>query len=126
VTASPDPNVLLAMGRLASRDFDTAFAIFKSYAERGDLLAQHNLAWCYEQGLGCEVDQAMALSWWKRAAKSGLADSQYAVGHYYEHGKVVEQDLLAAASWYGMAADSNRDASEAFERIKRRLSDETG
>ena len=113
------------MGRVAAGDNDTAFAIFKSYAERGDLLAQHNLAWCYEQGVGCEVDQVLALEWWKRAAKGGLADSQCAVGHYYEHGKVVEQDLLAAASWYGLAADTNRDASEGFERIKRRLAGET-
>jgi TPR repeat protein len=124
VTAAPDPNVLLALGRLEFGDNDTAFATFKVYAERGDLLAQHTVAWCYEQGVGCTVDPALALSWWKRAATRGFAESQYAVGHYYEHGKVVEQDLLAAASWYGLAADHHRDASEGLERIRRRLSGE--
>jgi TPR repeat protein len=124
VTVAPDSNVLLALGRLESGDNDTAFATFKVYAERGDLLAQHTLAWCYEQGVGCAVDLTLALSWWKRAATAGFAESQYAVGNYYEHGKVVERDLLAAASWYGLAAGQHRDASEALERIRRKLSGE--
>jgi hypothetical protein len=37
---------------------------------------------------------------------------------------VVERDLLAAASWYGLASDQHRDASQALERIRRRLSGE--
>jgi TPR repeat protein len=121
MTAAPDPNVLLALGRLESGEHDSMFAILKVYAERGDLLAQHSLAWCYEQGVGCAIDASLALDWWKRAATGGFAESQYAVGHYYEHGKVVDRDLLAAASWYGLAADEHRDASEALERIRRIL-----
>jgi TPR repeat protein len=122
---APDPNVLLALGRLESGDHDTAFAMFKAHAERGDLLAQHTVAWCYQQGVGCEVDPARAFEWWKRAALKGFAESQYAVGYCYEQGKVVEKDLLAAVSWYGLAADQHyRDASQALERIRHHLSGE--
>jgi TPR repeat protein len=122
-TIAPEPYVLLALAALDSGDHDTAFVQLQVYAERGDVLAQHTLAWCYEQGVGCEKDLVIALHWWKQAAKGGFAESQFAVGHYYEHGKGVEKDLLAAASWYGLAEDRHAEAAEAFARVGRQLAE---
>jgi len=116
-SATPEPNVLLALASLNAGEHDSAFMQLQVYAERGDTLAQHTLAWCYQQGVGCAVDLPQAFHWWKLAAKAGFTEAQYATGRCLERGEGVERDLLAAASWYSLAADRHSSASEALVRV---------
>ena len=46
-------------------------------AEQGDLVAQYNLALCYENGEGVKEDKTEAVKWYKKAAEQGQAKAQY-------------------------------------------------
>ena len=45
-------------------------------AEQGNSDAQHNLAVCYENGEGVEMDEEEAVEWYQKAAEQGHSDAQ--------------------------------------------------
>jgi TPR repeat protein len=47
-----------------------ATALLRQAADKGNLLAAYNLAYCYQNGIGMEVDQQQAYIWYSRAARS--------------------------------------------------------
>ena len=49
-------------------------ALFRSAAERHDPLAEYNLGYCYEQGIGLPRDPVLALEWYRRAAEHARND----------------------------------------------------
>lgn len=52
---------------------EAAAALLRQTANKGDLLAAYNLAYCYENGIGLEVDRRQAYVWYGRAARSPTA-----------------------------------------------------
>lgn len=44
-------------------------ALFKNAAQRGNSLAEYDLAYCFEHGMGVPRDTAQALAWYQRAAR---------------------------------------------------------
>lgn len=55
-----------------------AAALLRQAADKGDLLAAYDLAYCYDQGLGVQVDKQRAYVWYARAAQSATATVQRA------------------------------------------------
>ncbi len=86
-------------------DYATALREFRPLAEQGDAVAQHNLGFMYEKGLGVPQDYAKALQWYRKAAEQGFAESQYNLGVMYAKGQGVPQDDAEAVGWYRKAAE---------------------
>jgi TPR repeat protein len=61
------------------KDFNQAIYWTKLAAEQGDMEGVHALAWCYQQGVGTEINHHKAFELWLESARNGLADSMYAV-----------------------------------------------
>jgi TPR repeat protein len=90
---------------IARNDTKTALRIYKDLASRGDFFGTHCLGWCYEQGIGVEVDYGEAFRLWSLAAAQGVPESAFGLGTCLEAGRGVEQDLFSAYCWYRVAQD---------------------
>ena len=58
------------------RDESAAFFWFNRAASKGDSAAQRQLAVCYENGVGCEVDLEKALILYREAARNGDVEAR--------------------------------------------------
>ena len=74
-------------------------------AERGDVIAQNNLAFAYYFGLGINKDVSESAKWWHMAAAQGNAYAEDCLGYAYHLGKGVQQDDTEAVKWWRMAAE---------------------
>ena len=94
-------------GRLAfvKGDYEVALQIFTSLAEKGDLVAQLNLAKMYREGKGVSKDYKAAVKWFNRAAEQGNAAAQYHLGVAYSFGLGVVPDYEIALKWYLKSAE---------------------
>ena len=81
-----------------------AYAL-KDSAQQGDAQAQHDLGWCYENGVGVDRDVKDAADWYFRSAEHGNAKGQYALGRCYMNGVGTSKDETAAAKMYRLAAE---------------------
>lgn len=88
-----------------SGDYATALSEWRSLAEQGDAISQHNLGLMYFKGHGVPQDYAQARHWWKKAAAQGQAEAQLALAQMYERGEGVKQSYTKAALWYQWAAE---------------------
>ena len=61
-------------------------------AQKGDTKAMVRLAQCYENGAGVQMDSAVALSWYQKAAALGSGDAWIHISSYYLKGRGVEKD----------------------------------
>jgi hypothetical protein len=85
-------------------DYATAFREFKPLAEKGDAVAQYNLAQLYRRGEGVPQDYSDAFRWYRLAAAQGNAQAQYDLGITYANGEGVPQDYVQAHLWFNLAA----------------------
>ena len=74
-------------------------------ANEGDVFAQTNAAWGYENGYGTAADDYEAVKWVQKAAKQGYARAQCNLGWMYKYGHGVEQSDVKAVEWYLKAAE---------------------
>jgi TPR repeat protein len=87
-------------------------------AERGHVLAQHNLGNAHAAGRGVEQSDRLAVEWWLKAAAAGDAIPQLRLGEAYEAGRGVTRDMASACHWYGEAARrGNGAALKALDRL---------
>jgi TPR repeat protein len=66
--------------------------------------AQAQLGIAFRKGYCVPQNDAIAMSWFHKAADQGDAFAQAAVGSMYDLGKGVAQDYTEAAKWFRMAA----------------------
>ncbi len=71
----------------------------------GDANAQVDLALCYSQGWGVEIDHAKAVHWYTLAAEQGHRAALHSLGIKYMHGDGVKRDPAKAAEYWQRAAD---------------------
>ena len=86
-------------------DYDTALQIFIPLAEKGDLVAQLNLAKMYREGRGVSKDYKAAVKWFNLSAAQGNALAQYHLGVAYSFGLGVVPDYEIALKWYLKSAE---------------------
>jgi len=86
-------------------DYDTALHIFIPLAEKGDLVAQLNLAKMYREGRGVSKDYKAAVKWFNLSAAQGNAVAQYHLGVAYSFGLGVVPDYEIALNWYLKSAE---------------------
>ncbi|MFZ5704245.1 MAG: SPOR domain-containing protein [Pseudomonadota bacterium] len=82
-------------------DYAKAIGEWRGPAEAGEPDAQFNLGQAYKLGRGVPVDQAQALSWYRKAAASGHEQAQALLGLMLFQGGQREE----AMTWLRKAAD---------------------
>ena len=89
-------------------------------AEAGDIKAQFELGFLYENGAGgAERDTAEALKWYRKAADQGDLASRHSLAAMYFEGNGVPKDYTEAASWY-RCPQPNTSALENCKQISRK------
>lgn len=71
---------------------DLAIPLVKKSAKRGNAEAQYNLGYCYEKGVGVEINQDKAYKWYEKSAVQNYTDAEYALMMIYAEGRGVEKD----------------------------------
>ena len=92
------------LAALHKGDYAAAFREWTPLAERGDAVAQFNLALMYYRGQGVRQDDKTALRWFRLAAEQGHAEAQLVLGAMYYGGYGVSQDYITAHMWANIAA----------------------
>jgi TPR repeat protein len=77
----------------------------KELAEKGDAVAQYNLAVLYTDGDGVLKDAVEGVKWFRKSAEQGLAEAQYNLGVCYRDGVGVLKDPVEAVKCYRKAAE---------------------
>ena len=85
-------------------DYATAFAEWRSLAEKGHVESQVALANMHRFGEGRPVDAATAARWYRRAAKQGNTIAQINLAEHLERGIGLKRDVQAAYRWMAIAA----------------------
>jgi TPR repeat protein len=75
-----------------------AFLEYKANAEKGNDIAQYNLAVCYADGHGVAKDSVEAVRWYRKAAEQNLAEAQSNLGQCYAKGLGVAKNETEAVA----------------------------
>ena len=78
--------------------------LLREAAENGDLLAQFDLAFIYNEGIDISKNNKETFLLYKEAAEHGFALAQVRIGYMYHRGEGVSRDEAKAAEWYSKAA----------------------
>ena len=81
-------------------------------ANEGDVFAQTNAAWGYENGYGTAADDYEAVKWYQKAAEQGYARAQCNLGDMYFYGGGVERSDEKAVEWYLKAAEQGNASAQ--------------
>ena len=94
--------------------FESAsLADLKTWASRGDALAEFTLGLRYATGSDAPQDYTEAVRWFLAAADQGHVMAQSTLGAYYWAGRGVPQDFRKAYFWALLAQSAGDDASRA-------------
>jgi localization factor PodJL len=77
----------------------------RSAAAAGNPAAEYEIGVRYSEGRGVPANLELAVQWFDRAAKQGLAPALYRLGSLYEKGLGVKKDLDRARQLYVQGAD---------------------
>jgi TPR repeat protein len=101
------------------QDYETAFSLWYEAAERGNAIAQYQLARLYHDGLGTRQDLSLAFKNIQSAAQQNLAQAQYRLAQYYLDGEQVTKNETLALFWMQSAADQGHlKAKDHLERLR--------
>lgn len=81
-------------------DFKEAFKGFQDLAEHNNPYAQLFTGWCYEKGMGVDVNIGSAIKWYNKAAAQGNADACFRIALFFINGIRVRQSEEEALQWY--------------------------
>ena len=73
---------------------------------------QYELANCYMNGIGVQINHKEALYYLKLSAEKGHMKSQYYLSNYYEEGKYIEKNTNEAFKWCKKSSDQNFDLAQ--------------
>ena len=69
---------------------------------------------CYHDNLGFKQDDSKAYDWFKRAAKTDIAEAQFQVGYYLFKGKGIKANKSRAIYWFNLAAAQKNHQAEFY------------
>ena len=88
-------------------DYQEAFRWYKKAAEQGYDLAQINIGYLYDNGLGVKENKREAVKWYKRAASKNNVSAIYQLGLCYYFANGVGMDRREALKLFREAAKDN-------------------
>ncbi|MBM3569619.1 MAG: sel1 repeat family protein [Alphaproteobacteria bacterium] len=111
-----------AVAAFEAGDYQTAHREWLVLAQQGHAVAQKNIAFLHEKGLGLPADSIEAARWYRLAADNGLARAQWKLGTMYAAGRGVAPDPIQSYLWLTRAAmnfptGSQRDRAQSH-RLK--------
>jgi TPR repeat protein len=80
-------------------DYAESFKWAMKAAQRGHMIAQHNVAGSYFHGRGVEQNLDQARYWYTKAAEQGFAHSEWMLGEIYFRGDGVPANRDEAVKW---------------------------
>ena len=109
----------------ARQRFVEALRKYNDLLEGGDAQTQFSLGSMFFTGSdGVPENQALAVTWWRRAAEQGHADAQFNLGVVYSNGNGVPQDDAESVTWYRLAAEQGH--ADAQNQLGMRYAEGTG
>ena len=90
-------------------DYAEAFRIWRPLAKSGDAIAQYNIGWMYDQGMGVDQSDREAIIWYKKSANQGEIDAQYTLALKYGEGQDVRQDFKMSLNWLDAVTKQEND-----------------
>lgn len=107
----------------AKKQYASAAKLFKPLAEKGNALAQYQIALMHRMGLGLTKDQKEAKKWSRLAAKQGNADAQLMLGSLYAKAEGGESaDVVRAYAWYETSAkEGNIEAKKELASLEKEM-----
>ena len=87
------------------KNYNAAVQYYHRAALMGYDVAQNDLGFCYDKGLGVTQDYAEAVKWYRKAAEQGNKKAQCNLGFCYEYGKGVTKSITEAVKWYRKSAE---------------------
>ena len=70
---------MYAQGKGCTKNASKAASYYLAAAEKGNKYAQHNIAFCYWDGVGIEKDREAAVMWMRRSAAQGYEKAKKAL-----------------------------------------------
>ena len=67
------------------------FEFYKKSAEKGYVDGKYKLGYCYDHGIGADVDKEKAFNLYKLAAEEGNNEAQISLAILYEQGEGTKQ-----------------------------------
>ena len=101
-----------------------AFEGYKAKAAQGDIQAQSNLGYCYDNGEGVAKDEVEAVKWYRKAADQGNTMAQFNLGYCYANGYGVAKDEIEAYAYWNLAGITDEDARKSLAILEKKLSPE--
>ena len=107
----------------AKKEYAAALKLFRPLAEKGNALAQYQIALMHRMGLGVTKDQKEAKKWSRLAAKQGNADAQLMLGSLYWKADGEESpDVVRAYMWYEVSAkEGNTEAKKELISLEKEM-----
>lgn len=102
-----DCEAMTQLGRnaLASEDYTTAFKWWIKAADMDYPVAQNNLGFLYQNGLGVTKNDGEAFKWFLRSAKNGFSLGQYNLASCYFEGIGTNQSEEEGLMWIKKSAE---------------------
>mgnify|MGYP000904881621 CR=1 FL=1 len=102
------------------QDFEEAFYLFQSEAEKGNALSMFNMGRMFADGLGEEIDAEESYKWYEKALnafhkaedKKSWKYTEYRIGKMYSQGFGTEVDYKRAAYWLTLSAEKGYKFAE--------------
>ena len=124
-TVSEDVSLADAQKAYQDGEHLKAYKMWRSLADRGDIVAMNNLGFLYEQGVVVNKDLIKSLDYYRKSAESGFPTAQYNVGEAYAEGRGVKKDNIIALKWFILAGTrGDKDAINYYEKIFKKMSKE--
>jgi uncharacterized protein len=101
-----------AVKAIQNGDFEMALKELRPLIEKNDPNAQFLMGMLYDAGNGVAQDQAIAASWYRKAAEQNHLIAQLFLGILYYSGKGVEKDYKKAAHWLQAPANNGNDQAQ--------------
>jgi uncharacterized protein len=107
----------------AKKQYAAAAKLFRPLAEKGNAMAQYQIAVMHRMGLGVTKDQKEAKKWSRLAAKQGNADAQLMLGSLYWKADGQESaDVVRAYIWYeASATGGNTEAKKELVSLEKEM-----
>lgn len=102
--SQPSSQVNAGVAALERNHYSIAMRSFRVDADQGNALAQNNIGYLFEQGLGVRQSYPEAMAWYRKAAAQKLAQAQYNIATLYFYGFGVERNMREALTWLRLAA----------------------
>lgn len=100
----PNDQINAGVAALERGHYSIAMRAFRTDAEQGNAMAQNNIGYLYEQGLGVGQSYPEAMAWYRKAADQKLPQAQFNIGTLYFYGYGVERNVREALTWFRLAA----------------------